>query len=267
MPKRASKGESGSASAPPPESKLSKFQAFETVTISRSQIAKAPYNPRRITEEAKLKLRKAMEKVGLVQPLIWNRTTGRLVGGHQRLSALDHLETSGDYMLTVAAVDVDEVREKELNVLLNNPEVCGDWDLELLQDLFDGDDELDIEAAGFDQTDLFQLFDDGTGTSQSVKNSGEVKAQIDAVKGAYDRLEESVKLKDDEDFYNVIVFRSWEDRKAFTDFVGCKDNRYIDGRVLMELIRGKKSQLALQGAEGNEAGGIDDESVLPEEPR
>ena len=39
----------------------------------------AEYNPRRISDEAKEGLRASMERFGLVQPIIWNRRTERVV--------------------------------------------------------------------------------------------------------------------------------------------------------------------------------------------
>lgn len=45
---------------------------------------------------------------------------------------LDALEKSSDYVLTVAAVDLDLKTEKEQNIFLNNVASQGDWDLEKL---------------------------------------------------------------------------------------------------------------------------------------
>ena len=100
----------------------SKFQKFDMDTISRDQIHGAEYNPRIISEDAKKRLRKMLAKHGLVQPLVWNRRTGNLVSGHQRLAALDSLEKSKNYDLLVAVVDVSEREERVLNVQLNNPD-------------------------------------------------------------------------------------------------------------------------------------------------
>lgn len=113
----------------------SKFQKFDTDVISRSQIKGAEYNPRIISEDAKKRLRKMIAKHGLVQPLVWNRRTGNLVAGHQRLAALDSLERSQNYDLQVAVVDVNEREERVLNVQLNNPSMQGEWDLDKLAEL------------------------------------------------------------------------------------------------------------------------------------
>ena len=85
----------------------SKYQAYDTETINRSEIKNAPYNPRIMDEKAKKRLRANIQKHGLVAALTWNKRTGNLVGGHQRLEQLDSLEKNKDSELTVCVVDVD----------------------------------------------------------------------------------------------------------------------------------------------------------------
>lgn len=270
MPKRQSKdangsesGKSGSPAAdtaatplpPPAPTAVTKFQKFTTREVHRSELKNADYNPRQITDEAKLRLREAMGKVGLVQPVVWNERSGNIVGGHQRIRQLDALEGSGDYRLTVSVVDVDEVRERELNILLNNPEVCGDWDLPKLQDLLDFEG-LDAANAGFDQAELLRLFGEVSSNANDAANRSKLAEELKDVKDAYARLAETTALKDDTDFYCVVVFRSYDDRKAFTDAAGLQDNRYIDGRVLTGLIEDlRRPKQAEPTAAGNEVTG------------
>ena len=45
-----------------------------------------PANPRRITQEARERLRKALDKFGDLSGIVFNRTTGHLVGANQRVS-------------------------------------------------------------------------------------------------------------------------------------------------------------------------------------
>lgn len=236
-------------------SKVSKFQKFTTETLHRSALLNAEYNPRHMTQEAKVRLRDTLSRVGLVQPIVWNRTTGNIVGGHQRIRQLDALEDSPDYELTVAVVEVDEVREKELNVLLNNPEVCGEWDLEKLQDLLDTEG-IDTLNTGFDEAELLRLFGEAPSQSGSSAISKEVQDDLAAVKAAYDRLAATTANKDDKDFYCVIIFGSYEDRKNFTDAAGVQDNRYVDGRVLASILRdARKAKEAGPTTGGEEVAG------------
>ena len=48
----------------------------------------ADYNPRKDLKPGDPeydKLKRSMEQFGYVEPVIWNKATGRVVGGHQRL--------------------------------------------------------------------------------------------------------------------------------------------------------------------------------------
>lgn len=95
-------------------SEISRFQKFKPANIHRSELKNAPYNPRKIQSENKKRLKKSLESHGLVETIVWNRRTGNIVGGHQRIEQLDALEKSQNYMLTVAEVDVDDAEEKSL---------------------------------------------------------------------------------------------------------------------------------------------------------
>ena len=53
-----------------------------------ADLAPAPYNPRQISEEALAGLGTSVDRFGLVEPVVWNRRTGNVVGGHQRLKVL-----------------------------------------------------------------------------------------------------------------------------------------------------------------------------------
>ncbi len=121
------------------DSKLSRFQKFRPRRVHRSELKNAPYNPRAINELNARKLREILEKKGLVEALTWNVRTGNLVGGHQRLTQLDILEKekAGDYELDVNVVDVTEKRERELNIILNNEALRGEFVPELMVDMFD----------------------------------------------------------------------------------------------------------------------------------
>lgn len=101
------------------------------LNIERKLIAElvpAPYNPRTISPEALAGLRASVERFGLVEPVVWNRRTGHVVGGHQRLKALQAL---GEADTQVVVVDLDEIEEKALNVALNSPAIAGEFTPEL----------------------------------------------------------------------------------------------------------------------------------------
>src|SRR5256885_6856821 len=129
MSPRAAKTEATSA--------LETIETYTIKTIPRAALKNAAYNPRILSDAAKQKLKAGIQKHGLVQPHVWNERTGNIVAGHQRLALQDSLMGRQDYDVTVAAIDVDDVRERELNILLNNPEAQGEWDLEKLEQMID----------------------------------------------------------------------------------------------------------------------------------
>lgn len=125
-----------------------------------SSLNPAPYNPRKDLKPSDpeyQKLAKSIQQFELVEPLIWNKRTGNLVGGHQRLKVITDL---GFEKVHVSVVDMDLKQEKALNVALNKH--AGAWDFQklrtlLVEDLDDGD--MDLEVTGFDEAELKQLVD------------------------------------------------------------------------------------------------------------
>jgi len=242
MPKQRSKDASGSESK---TGELSKIQAFTVERVHRSVLKNAPYNPRHITERGKAKLRETLKRVGLVQPLVWNKRSGNLVGGHQRIKQIDALEGTSDYYLDVAVVDVDDKREKELNVLLNNTDVGGGWELDKLKEILQ-DEEIDLEATGFDNAEIMKLFGEAP-TGERGDQGEELSQKLKDLKDTFANLERSNAQKDDRDFYNVVVFGTAEDRLEFLKEFGFEDNRYIDGRTLIAILRQFKASQNVGG--------------------
>ena len=95
----------------------------------------APWNPRTISKEAKKRLKKVIEKYGLVAAFVWNEKTGHIIGGHQRVSILDSIEKNKDYLIDVCVLSVEEKEEMAINVMLNNQDAMGEFDFGALQDL------------------------------------------------------------------------------------------------------------------------------------
>lgn len=117
------------------------------------QLLRAEYNPRIALEpgdEEYELLNGSMETFGYVVPIIWNERTGRIVGGHQRLTVL---KAAGVKEVQVSVVNLEEEQEKQLNIAMNKIE--GDWDNEMLRELLQELDELGVaEQTGFDRHSL-----------------------------------------------------------------------------------------------------------------
>ena len=120
----------------------------------------ADYNPRKDLKPGDPeyeKLKRSMETFGLVQPVIWNKTTGRVVGGHQRLKVLIDM---GITETECVIVELDEDSEKALNIALNK--IGGDWDKDKLTLLLSELQESDfgISLTGFDMAEYDALCKD-----------------------------------------------------------------------------------------------------------
>lgn len=203
------------------ESNLSKYQAFETETINRQDIKNAPYNPRIIDKGAKKRLKEGLRKHGLVQPIVWNRRTGNVVGGHQRLDQLDTLEGRKDYDLTVSVIDVGEREEVEINVQLNNPSMQGEWDLDKLAYVAEEFD-LGFEEMGFSDFDVDVMFDGDDRFTKlfDTPEAEEVKGDLEAIKEAREKGQQNLKERNNINWYTVIVFRDEDERAAFHRRIG-----------------------------------------------
>lgn len=112
---------------------------IEVRILPVAALVPAAYNPRKPLKPSSppyAKLRAGLIEFGLVEPLVWNESSGRLVGGHARLAILKEL---GVVEVPVSVVRLCEAKEKALNLLLNNQEAQGRYDpaklAEVLRDL------------------------------------------------------------------------------------------------------------------------------------
>lgn len=205
------------------------LQQFEFGTVKRSEVKLADYNPRTIYEENQKKLYKSIKENGLVEPLVWNKRTKRLVSGHQRITVADKIYKK-DYDVPVAIIDVDEDKEKKLNVQLNNSNLQGDWDLNLLENL-----SLDIsfEDMGFTESDVDLMFDgqvaynnehvEEDDTDEDIKNMEMIEDEKDKLvdlKMKKKKAREQMKNDDAIDFYTTIIFPDNQSKQEFYKTIG-----------------------------------------------
>lgn len=123
---------------------------MEIKLMRLADIKLAGYNPRKDLKPGDPdyeKLKRSIEEFDCVEPLVWNKRSKRLIGGHQRLKIL---KEQGVKEFEVSVVDLEEQREKALNVALNK--IQGNWDFTKLADLMVelDDGEFDLELTGFD---------------------------------------------------------------------------------------------------------------------
>lgn len=120
----------------------------------------ADYNPRKDLKPGDPeyeKLKRSIEQFGYVEPVIWNKTTSHVVGGHQRLKVLLDM---GIAEVECVVIEMGEDKEKALNIALNK--ISGDWDKDklalLIADLQGAD--FDVSLTGFEPAELDALFKD-----------------------------------------------------------------------------------------------------------
>ena len=240
---------------------LSKYIKSESVELNRSAIHFADYNPRKLSEESRKTLKRGIKKFGLVGGIVVNKRTGlTVVSGHQRLSVMDELQKypENDYRLRVDVIDVDGKQEKELNILLNNPNAQGSWDYDALARLVP---DIDYKDAGLTDADLNMIGCDfllQTEEENSLAGALEemmqpVTEQKEAEKAArqLERAEKVAHMKDvkqqvkeqaqetaaNMDAYLMLSFDTWEAKAAFCERFGYDPNmKFIKGEVFDEQI-------------------------------
>ena len=129
-------------------------------TLPVGKLVPADYNPRKDLKPGDPeyeKLKRSLSEFGYVEPVIWNQTTGHVVGGHQRLKVL--IDT-GVTEVECVVVEMGDEKEKALNIALNK--ISGEWNKDklslLIADLQGVD--FDVSLTGFDAPELDALFKD-----------------------------------------------------------------------------------------------------------
>ena len=139
----------------------------------------ADYNPRKDLKPGDAeyeKLKRSIEQFGYVEPVIWNKTTGFVVGGHQRLKVLLDM---GIIEVECVVVEMDAEKEKVLNIALNK--ISGEWDKDklalLIADLQGAD--FDVSLTGFEPAEIDSLFKDAQ-QSKVKDDDFDVEAELKA---------------------------------------------------------------------------------------
>ncbi|EMF0620538.1 ParB N-terminal domain-containing protein [Enterococcus faecium] len=116
----------------------------------------ADYNPRiELTPgmDEYEKLKQSITEFGFIDPPIFNKRTGNLVGGHQRVAVAKDLGLCEE--IEVSVVDLPLHKEKVLNVALNK--ISGYWDDEKLAIILENLDDDEIKLTGFDDNEVSEL--------------------------------------------------------------------------------------------------------------
>ena len=130
----------------------------------------ADYNPRKDLKPGDAeyeKLKRSIEQFGYVEPVIWNKTTGRVVGGHQRLKVLIDM---GMTEVDCVVVELTEEKEKRLSEIIDeiNSRTGKSYDNDVvvkamlqIRDILMKSEKLKTSAKNNTQQDFeFSYFDD-----------------------------------------------------------------------------------------------------------
>ena len=126
--------------------------------IKMSKLNPAKYNPRKDLKPGDIeyeKLKRSILEFGYIEPIIWNKRTGNIVGGHQRYKILKEM---GYKEAECLVVDLDDNKEKALNIAMNK--INGEFDIPLLTDLLKdlSMSDFDVSLTGFDEDEISDLF-------------------------------------------------------------------------------------------------------------
>lgn len=252
---------------------LSKYIKSESVELNRSAIHLADYNPRKLSDESRKTLKRGIKKFGLVGGIVVNKRTGfTVVSGHQRLSVMDELQKfpDNDYRIRVDVIDVDEKQEKELNILMNNPNAQGTWDFDALARIVP---DIDYKDAGLTDADLNMIgvdfllqTEEESSIADELENmmspiveqreaeKAERKAERDAVKAAQEEAGRAAKVAHMKDVkqqvkenaqkqaenmnaYLMLSFDTFEAKVAFCERFGYDPyTKFVKGEVFDEQV-------------------------------
>ncbi len=132
------------------------MKPYEIREIALENLQKAGYNPRKNLQKIDPEyeaLKKSIEELGMIDPIVWNERTGTVIGGHQRLTVLADL---GYTTAPCFVVDLSPAQEKQANVRLNS--IKGAWDYDKLAELLAEFTPEEVAAASFDAKDLQALY-------------------------------------------------------------------------------------------------------------
>ena len=130
-------------------------------------------------------MKRSIEEFGFVDPLVWNKRTGHLVGGHQRLKVLKDL---GFKEVEVSVVDLPPEKEELLAIALNK--IQGDWDYEKLATLLEEFEELelDVSLTGFSEAEIAAILAEFSPRAEVPENVEELIESARRLRVPWDRF-------------------------------------------------------------------------------
>ncbi len=223
-----------------------KYQSASVELVWRSTLKEHPLNPRKLSAAAQKKLRASVKEIGVMDTPVFNRQTGNIVGGHQRLHTIDFLEkfavtedgVKNDYQVEVSVVDMTPEQEAKALVRLNNQNLQGSWDAELLAEL---GKQVSFEEMGFERIDLEFLMDGVEGVESMFEDAApvkETKGALEAIKADRKAMGEDKKVSQSVDYYVTVVCKDQAEKEKLMKHLGIpKGELYISPAEILALGR------------------------------
>jgi hypothetical protein len=133
-------------------------------------------------------------------------------------------------------------KERQLNILLNNANLMGEYDVNKLADLFINDG-IAFADTGFSSLDIQLSFDTpiadqilGIHREEEEEVISDIET-INKIKEQRKKGKEKANKKNECDFFRVIVFDSMQSMDEFLDHFGLdKLTRYVDGEKIKSFM-------------------------------
>ena len=184
---------------------------------SLGQLDGNPKNPRRITDKKLDMLKKALSEFGDLSGIVFNRKSGQLVGGHQRVKVFSpdskivirknyekptrtgtvaegFVEIDGEEF-AYREVEWTDAKEKAANIAANKG--AGDWDFSQLSEwMLELDHQnFDMDLTLFDEEEIQRLFGGWDSGTESVDKAEE----------NLDGITATIKIKCTQELYDEVT--------------------------------------------------------------
>lgn len=197
---------------------------FKQVTLNVDEVKPNPKNPRIDLKPGMPlyeKLKHSIEHFDYVDPIIWNKTTGMIVSGHQRFQVMkDIAEAKCEKFdkVDVMQVEMTEAEQDSFMVAVNK--ITGLWDTEKLSALFQELNDEDLSYTGYDEFEIQALI--GQSEPETYSEEG-FEEYIDNAEG---------QLKT----YNVIISCATDDEQEWVKKLIKEEDRLKRGYRCAELM-------------------------------
>ena len=170
----------------------------------------AEYNPRQLKKEQYQNIKESLVRFGFVDPVIINKNKDRkniIIGGHQRVKVAKDLNYKE---IPCLELDLTLDKEKELNIRLNKN--VGEWDYDILANLFELED---LKVWGFGDFDFGNINED---IDESILDDYDLDDELDNMRaGAFKSIQVPVR---DEYLEEVrLLMKHYKDSNLDVDII------------------------------------------------